>query len=52
VKALMAAGDYPVLLSQAADRTLRPELLLGTVIGPADAGQALADMDGPRLWRA
>jgi D-arabinose 1-dehydrogenase-like Zn-dependent alcohol dehydrogenase len=43
----MAAGDYPAMLSQVADRTLRPELLLGTVIGLADAGQALAGMDRP-----
>jgi D-arabinose 1-dehydrogenase-like Zn-dependent alcohol dehydrogenase len=43
----MAAGDYPAMLSQVADRALRPELLLGTVIGLADAGQALADMDRP-----
>jgi D-arabinose 1-dehydrogenase-like Zn-dependent alcohol dehydrogenase len=43
----MAARDYPAMLSQMADRTLTPELLLGTVIGLADAGQALADMDRP-----
>jgi D-arabinose 1-dehydrogenase-like Zn-dependent alcohol dehydrogenase len=43
----MAARDYPAMLSQVADRTLRPELLLGTVISLADAGQALAGMAQP-----
>jgi alcohol dehydrogenase len=43
----MAARDYPAMLSQVADRTLRPDLLVGRVIGLAEAGQALADMDWP-----
>jgi alcohol dehydrogenase len=43
----MAARDYPAMLSQVADRTLRPDLLVGRVIGLAEAGQALADMDRP-----
>ena len=43
----MAARDYPAMLSQVADRTLRPDLLVGRVIGLAGAGQALADLDHP-----
>ena len=43
----MAARHYPAMLSQVADRTLRPDLLVGRVIGLAEAGQALADMDRP-----
>jgi alcohol dehydrogenase len=43
----MAARDYPAMLSQVADRTLRPDLLVGRVIGLAEAGQALADLNHP-----
>jgi D-arabinose 1-dehydrogenase-like Zn-dependent alcohol dehydrogenase len=40
----MAAHEYPPMLALVADRTLRPELLVGTVIGLAEAGAALAAM--------
>jgi len=43
----MAARDYPAMLDRVADGTLRPDLLLGAVIGLEDAGRALAAMDGP-----
>jgi len=43
----MAAGDYPAMLDLVADGTLRPDLLLGNVIGLEDAGAALAAMDQP-----
>jgi threonine dehydrogenase-like Zn-dependent dehydrogenase len=43
----MAAADYPRLLSLVAAGTLRPELLVGKVIGLADAPAALAAMDHP-----
>jgi D-arabinose 1-dehydrogenase-like Zn-dependent alcohol dehydrogenase len=43
----MAARDYPPMLALIADQTLRPELLLGPVIGLAEAGTALAAMDRP-----
>lgn len=43
----MAAADYPPMLSMVADRTLRPDLLVGKVIGLADAPAALAAMDHP-----
>jgi len=43
----MAAADYPRLLSLVADGTLRPDLLVGTVIGLADAPAALTAMDHP-----
>jgi D-arabinose 1-dehydrogenase-like Zn-dependent alcohol dehydrogenase len=43
----MAAGDYPPMMAMVADGTLRPGQLLGRVIGLADAGRALAAMDGP-----
>jgi alcohol dehydrogenase len=42
----MAAHEYPAMLALVADATLRPDLLVGTVIGLADAGPALAAMDG------
>jgi D-arabinose 1-dehydrogenase-like Zn-dependent alcohol dehydrogenase len=42
----MAAHEYPAMLALVADGTLRPDLLVGTVIGLADAGPALAAMDG------
>jgi D-arabinose 1-dehydrogenase-like Zn-dependent alcohol dehydrogenase len=43
----MAAREYPALLALVADGTLRPDRLVGDVIGLADAGAALAAMDGP-----
>jgi D-arabinose 1-dehydrogenase-like Zn-dependent alcohol dehydrogenase len=43
----MAAREYPPMLSLVADQTLRPDLLLGEVIGLEDAGAALAAMDRP-----
>jgi len=43
----MAAADYPALLALVADRTLRPELLVGRTIGLADAPAALVAMDHP-----
>ena len=38
----MAASDYPAMLALIADQTLRPERLIGQVIGLAGAGAALA----------
>jgi D-arabinose 1-dehydrogenase-like Zn-dependent alcohol dehydrogenase len=43
----MAARAYPPMLALVADRTLRPDLLIGKVIGLADAGAALAALDQP-----
>ena len=43
----MAAREYPSMLALVAGQTLRPDLLLGRVIGLADAGMALAAMDQP-----
>jgi D-arabinose 1-dehydrogenase-like Zn-dependent alcohol dehydrogenase len=43
----MAARDYPAMLSLVANQTLRPELLIGTVIGLAEAGLALTAMGQP-----
>jgi D-arabinose 1-dehydrogenase-like Zn-dependent alcohol dehydrogenase len=43
----MAAHEYPAMLALIADRTLRPDLLIGAVIGLADAGAALAALDQP-----
>jgi D-arabinose 1-dehydrogenase-like Zn-dependent alcohol dehydrogenase len=43
----MAARDYPPMLAQVADGTLRPGRLVGAVIGLEQAGAALAAMDGP-----
>ncbi len=43
----MAAREYPSMLALVADRTLRPDLLLGQVIGLEDAALALAAMDRP-----
>jgi D-arabinose 1-dehydrogenase-like Zn-dependent alcohol dehydrogenase len=43
----MAAHEYPPMLALVADRILRPDLLLGEVIGLEDAGTALAAMDRP-----
>lgn len=40
----MAAHEYPRMLSLVADATLRPDRLVGRVIGLAEAGAALADM--------
>jgi D-arabinose 1-dehydrogenase-like Zn-dependent alcohol dehydrogenase len=41
----MAAHEYPPMLALIGDGTLRPDLLLGQVIGLEDAGAALAAMD-------
>jgi D-arabinose 1-dehydrogenase-like Zn-dependent alcohol dehydrogenase len=41
----MAAHEYPPMLALIGDGTLRPNLLLGEVIGLEDAGAALAAMD-------
>jgi D-arabinose 1-dehydrogenase-like Zn-dependent alcohol dehydrogenase len=43
----MAARGYPPMLALVADGTLRPDLLVGEVIGLEDAGTALATMDRP-----
>jgi alcohol dehydrogenase len=43
----MAARDYPGMLALVADGTLRPERLVGTVIGLAGAPSALSAFDGP-----
>ena len=43
----MAAADYPTMLQMVASGTLRPDLLVGKVIGLADGGEALLAMDGP-----
>jgi D-arabinose 1-dehydrogenase-like Zn-dependent alcohol dehydrogenase len=44
----MAAHEYPAMLALVADGTLRPELLVGDVIGLVDAGAALANLDRAR----
>jgi len=41
----MAAHEYPAMLALVADRTLRPDLLVGKVIGLEEAGDALATLD-------
>jgi threonine dehydrogenase-like Zn-dependent dehydrogenase len=41
----MAAHEYPPMLALVADGTLRPDLLLGKVIGLEEAATALAAMD-------
>jgi alcohol dehydrogenase len=43
----MAAHEYRPMLALVADGTLRPDLLIGEVIGLEDAGTALAAMDRP-----
>ncbi|MFL6132921.1 MAG: zinc-dependent alcohol dehydrogenase family protein [Nocardioidaceae bacterium] len=43
----MAARDYPGLLDLVASGALQPGRLVGTVIGLAEAGDALAAMSGP-----
>ncbi|TDV44933.1 zinc-dependent alcohol dehydrogenase family protein [Actinophytocola oryzae] len=43
----MAAADYPDMLALVADGTLRPQLLVGRVIGLAEAPAALTAMDRP-----
>jgi alcohol dehydrogenase len=43
----MAAHEYPAMLDLVAAGTLRPDRLIGSVIGLADAGSALAGMDTP-----
>jgi alcohol dehydrogenase len=43
----MAAADYPAMLALVADGSLRPDRLVGEVIGLERAGDALAAMDLP-----
>lgn len=43
----MPARDYPPMMTMIADGSLRPGLLVGSVIGLAEAGAALAAMDEP-----
>jgi len=43
----MAARDYPAMIDMVASGALRPDLLVGDVIGLESAGAALAAMDGP-----
>lgn len=43
----MAAADYPAMLAMVESGVLRPELLVGRVIGLRQAGQALAAMGAP-----
>ncbi|WP_031468103.1 zinc-dependent alcohol dehydrogenase family protein [Sciscionella sediminilitoris] len=43
----MAAHEYPAMLGLLAEGSLRPELLVGSVIGLAEAGAALAGVDEP-----
>ena len=43
----MAARDYPAMLDLVASGALRPDLLVGSVIGLEDAGPALAAMSRP-----
>lgn len=43
----MAAADYPAMLDLVAAGTLRPETLIGQVVGLGDAGATLAAMDRP-----
>ena len=43
----MAAHEYPAMLALVADGTLRPDRLVGQVIGLDGAGEALAAMDRP-----
>ena len=43
----MAAHEYPAMLALVEDGTLRPDLLVGSVIGLDGAGAALAAMDRP-----
>jgi alcohol dehydrogenase len=43
----MAARDYPAMIDLVASGALRPDLLVGEVIGLEDAGAALAAMDRP-----
>ncbi len=45
----MAAADYPAMLDLLADGTLRPDRLVGEVIGLDRAGAALAAMEGPSV---
>jgi alcohol dehydrogenase len=43
----MAARDYPAMLAMVASGVLRPQELVGRVIGLADAPAALMAMDSP-----
>lgn len=44
----MAAADYPEMLGMVAEGRLRPDRLVGRVIGLEEAGAALAAMDAPQ----
>jgi alcohol dehydrogenase len=43
----MAARDYPAMLALVTSGVLRPDRLVGSVIGLDDAGAALAAMSRP-----
>jgi D-arabinose 1-dehydrogenase-like Zn-dependent alcohol dehydrogenase len=43
----MAARDYPAMLASVADASLRPDRLVGRVVGLEDAPAALTAMSGP-----
>jgi len=43
----MAAADYPPMLDLVQSGRLRPELLVGRVVGLDDLPQALVELDGP-----
>jgi alcohol dehydrogenase len=43
----MAARHYPAMLALVASGAVRPDRLVGAVIGLADAGAALAAMSEP-----
>jgi D-arabinose 1-dehydrogenase-like Zn-dependent alcohol dehydrogenase len=45
----MAARDYPAMLDLVARGAVRPDLLVGSVIGLGDAGTALAAMSRPAM---
>jgi D-arabinose 1-dehydrogenase-like Zn-dependent alcohol dehydrogenase len=45
----MAARDYPAMLDLVARGAVRPDLLVGSVIGLGDAGAALAAMSRPAM---
>ena len=45
----MSAADYPPMLARVADGTLRPDLLVGRVVGLDRVGAELAAMSGPQV---